>query len=425
MAISAGPKPERRHRIEIPCKTQTPHSEFRWIRQIEDANYSRRPDVRTVVALAPASGVPGGHEAFAIQLGMASFAGLPGVPGQTVAAGSPRQQESLESKRRRVGSKIDRPSLGPSIGPNGNGHPRSARGSGSGSAAGSETKCRSHGRRQPKDRQTPLIALPLVPDSDSAQITASSASTSERSGGCETGSTRPRGVARSGKMAFDRQWEHKVASAEQQARAWAALRPPAWAIALGQGVGSKLHSRRLRVGTDCEGMGAPVEALRILISLGILGAFVHCMSGEIDDVARRWFLSNHRWPELLFGDMLERVWPDGVADDLLSCSSQVLPFGLDLYICGFPCCPFSMRKGSSACFEEDKARPFFAVIDFIMHRRPKAFILENVPGLEGRMVAANTLATFPGEQITCLEFVLRTLRKNCPGYWICVCVQVR
>ena len=222
------------------------------------------------------------------------------------------------------------------------------------------------------------------------------------------------------KTTLSRDWQSCSVQVEQGVRSWVKQQPPGWAQALQTLFGPHLVSRNLEVGTDCEGMGAPLEALRALKALGIIRDYRHRMSGEIDEIARRWFLSNHAWPDLLFSDMLQRTWPQGIAEDLLSNSNQCLPSDLDLYVCGFPCCPWSSRKGYSKCFDEEKARPFFAVVDYIEHKRPKAFLLENVAGLERREVPAGDLALQEDEHIKCLEFVLRTLRRACPGYFICV-----
>ena len=229
-----------------------------------------------------------------------------------------------------------------------------------------------------------------------------------------------RQAARSDSAPVRKDWENLAHVVEQRVRDWVAPGLPAWAVALKNQLGPRLALRRITVATDCEGMGSPIEALRLLSLSGIIGSVAHRMSCEIDPSARQWFLSNHVWPDFVFTDMLQRAWPRGVAYDLVSESDQHLPLNVDLYICGFPCCPFSMRKGSSKCFGEEKAKPFFAVIDYIRYARPKAFILENVQGLEARMVSAGELEVVPQEEITCLEYVLRTLRKHCRGYFLCI-----
>ena len=261
-------------------------------------------------------------------------------------------------------------------------------------------------------------ALPVVMSQLPDEVGRPSGCSAEGSG-CSAEGSGQRAPALATAL-VNRDWQTRASQVEQGVCRWAMQHPPEWAQALQALFGANLASRRLEIGTDCEGMGAPLEALRVLRALGIIGGYCHRMSCEIDDVARQWFLSNHEWPDLVFSDILQRSWPQGVSFDLLSESDQHLPIDLDLYICGFPCCPFSMRKGRSKCFEEEKARPFFAVVDYIHHGRPKAFILENVAGLERRIVPAGDLALHADEQITCLEHVLRTVRRACPDYFICV-----
>ena len=176
----------------------SPNSDFQFRLQILRCELFP-PGVRPFIALAPASG---GYGAFAIQLGMAS-------------SGSSRQQESLESKQPRLGRKW----MGPSIrqsGQNGNGHP------------GSATGCRGRPQgRRPNVGHTvgvgqrigrrPWMHCRWFQTKTRHRSRRPRQAASERSGGCQTGITRPRGrrgLARS-----------------------IALHPPAWAIALGQGVG--------------------------------------------------------------------------------------------------------------------------------------------------------------------------------------------
>ena len=61
-----------------------------------------------------------------------------------------------------------------------------------------------------------------------------------------------------------------------------------------------------------------------------------------------------------------------------------------------------------------KAQPFFAVVRTLRRMRPRCAILENVEGLERRHVEVD------GERMSCLEFVLRFLRQECPGFFFCV-----
>lgn len=145
------------------------------------------------------------------------------------------------------------------------------------------------------------------------------------------------------------------------------LRPhqPAWVRRLWATLGQLglRWPRAIRVMTDCSGMEAP------LLGLQCLGVpFVHVASCDISESVRLWIRKHHR-PQMLFSDMLAR-------------SASELPEKVDLYVCGFPCTPFSTRRtNSSRFFEEPAARVFFKTIETILHLMPKIFVLENVAGI--------------------------------------------
>lgn len=127
----------------------------------------------------------------------------------------------------------------------------------------------------------------------------------------------------------------------------------------------------LRVGTDCSGIEAPIEAL---IQLKI--PFKHVFSSEIDQNCIKTIKANYS-PEILFGDPSGK-FPIG---DITKRNLKDVP-NIDLYICGFPCQPFSIagqRKG----FKDRRSQVFFSCIDLIIEKKPKYFILENVKGILG------------------------------------------
>ncbi len=126
---------------------------------------------------------------------------------------------------------------------------------------------------------------------------------------------------------------------------------------------------KLRIGTDCSGIEAPVQAL---IQLGI--QFRHVFSSEIDKFCIKSIKSNYS-PEIIFGDP-EGPFPDG---DITKRDLKHVP-DIDLYVCGFPCQPFStigQRKG----FDDRRGNVFWSCLKLIEFKRPKYFILENVKGL--------------------------------------------
>lgn len=114
----------------------------------------------------------------------------------------------------------------------------------------------------------------------------------------------------------------------------------------------------LKIGTDCSGIEAPIQALKRLKV-----PFKHLFSSEKDKYAIQSILANYK-PETLYTDMTEK---------------RELP-KLDMYVCGFPCQPFSIggfRKGSKDC----RGNIFLNCIETIQQTNPTLFILENVKGI--------------------------------------------
>ena len=74
--------------------------------------------------------------------------------------------------------------------------------------------------------------------------------------------------------------------------------------------------------------------------------------------------------------------PDGpLFDDMLRRAAQDVP-AHSVYVCGFPCTPFSSLRGhSTRLFGEAAARPFFAAVKFIREHLPALAVAENVPGI--------------------------------------------
>ena len=125
----------------------------------------------------------------------------------------------------------------------------------------------------------------------------------------------------------------------------------------------------LRIGTDCSGIEAPIQALR---QLGIPHICAWC--SDIDKWCIQSIKANYT-PERIYGDE-DGDYKDG---DMRNRNHEELP-DVDLYVCGFPCQPFSqagMRKGLS----DDRGNVFFSCIDTIRVKNPKYFILENVKGI--------------------------------------------
>lgn len=120
------------------------------------------------------------------------------------------------------------------------------------------------------------------------------------------------------------------------------------------------HRRPLRVGTDCSGIEAPIQALKQLRIL-----FSHEFSSEIDKHCIASIRANYH-PKILYGDMMER--------DL-----KTVP-DIDLYVCGFPCQPFSIA-GSRQGVHDPRGTVFWECLRVLQFKEPAMFVLENVKGL--------------------------------------------
>jgi DNA (cytosine-5)-methyltransferase 1 len=125
----------------------------------------------------------------------------------------------------------------------------------------------------------------------------------------------------------------------------------------------------IRVGTDCSGIEAPVQALK---NLGV--PFSHEFSSDIDKYCIQSIKANYK-PKVLFGD-LDGPFPCG---DITKRDIKDVP-DIDLYVCGFPCQPFS-SAGHRTGFEHKSGNVFWSCLDVIKVKKPKYFILENVKGL--------------------------------------------
>jgi DNA (cytosine-5)-methyltransferase 1 len=125
----------------------------------------------------------------------------------------------------------------------------------------------------------------------------------------------------------------------------------------------------LRVGTDCSGIEAPIQALRQLKI-----PFKHIFSSEIDKYCIQSIKANYH-PEIIFGDK-EGQFPEG---DITKRNIEDVP-DIDLYVAGFPCQPFSMI-GKRRGFNDKRGNVFWSCLEVIEKKQPKYFILENVKGL--------------------------------------------
>jgi DNA (cytosine-5)-methyltransferase 1 len=113
----------------------------------------------------------------------------------------------------------------------------------------------------------------------------------------------------------------------------------------------------LRIGTDCSGIEAPIQALQ---QLGI--AFEHSFSCDKDKFVLQSIKANYH-PNKIYTDITKR-------------KHALLP-DIDIYVCGFPCQPFSLM-GNKMGTEDSRSNIMFQCIKVIEKKLPKIFILENV-----------------------------------------------
>lgn len=116
----------------------------------------------------------------------------------------------------------------------------------------------------------------------------------------------------------------------------------------------------LTIGTDCSGIDTPVLALR---NLGI--AFKHMFSCEKDKYCRKTIEKNF-FPKYHYVDITDR-------------NISEIPY-VDLYVCGFPCQPFS-NAGKRKGFSDERGNIFWYCLEYIEFHAPKFFLLENVKGI--------------------------------------------
>jgi DNA (cytosine-5)-methyltransferase 1 len=128
--------------------------------------------------------------------------------------------------------------------------------------------------------------------------------------------------------------------------------------------------RPLRVGTDCSGVDAPIVALNALKI-----PHKHVFSSEINIHCINMIKANHK-PDIIFGDP-DGPYPDG---NIATRKINTVP-DIDLYICGFPCQPFSRVNMSQTKGFGHRSFIFDHVFKVIKTKKPKYFILENVKGL--------------------------------------------
>ena len=113
----------------------------------------------------------------------------------------------------------------------------------------------------------------------------------------------------------------------------------------------------ISIGTDCSGIEAPIEALKQLHI-----NFLHKWCCEIDPYAQKSIIANYN--------------PEHVYNDITIREHKMLP-DIDVYVCGFPCQPFSLLGKKEGVFDK-RSNIMLHCIKVIKLKKPKVFILENV-----------------------------------------------
>ena len=120
----------------------------------------------------------------------------------------------------------------------------------------------------------------------------------------------------------------------------------------------------IKIGTDCSGIEAPIEALQNICKKYKL-SYSHEFSSDISEYVFEYINNNHK-PKILFNDMTKRNVKD-------------IP-NIDIYVSGFPCQPFS-RANKFKTPVDPRLNLFEDCLKVISNKLPKFFILENVKTL--------------------------------------------
>jgi DNA (cytosine-5)-methyltransferase 1 len=136
----------------------------------------------------------------------------------------------------------------------------------------------------------------------------------------------------------------------------------------------------LKVGTDCSGIDAPIQALK---NLEI--PFEHIFSCESDKFCRQTIEANCE---------VKTIY-----ENILTRNIEDVPY-VDLYVCGFPCQPFSSANGRRQGIQDARGTIVHSCIEYIREKRPRYFVLENVRGL---------MTIDKGETFRCILSELRSI----------------
>ncbi len=124
-------------------------------------------------------------------------------------------------------------------------------------------------------------------------------------------------------------------------------------------------AKPIMVASDCSGLDSVMFACQ---ALGLRRRVRLVFCSDVDKNCRRLLRSMHA-PHLMYKDIKDR-------------DVNKVPGGLDVYSAGFPCQPFSSAGlGHGKADKQGRGTVFEHVIAYILAKKPRSFILENVRGL--------------------------------------------
>ena len=133
------------------------------------------------------------------------------------------------------------------------------------------------------------------------------------------------------------------------------------AVQAGDGFSRALSTAEFSVGTDCSGLEAPVLALQ---AMNI--PHKHAFSCDVNPKIRQYIRANMPHAKV-FDDICHRD------------HREVPPH--NIYVCGFPCQPFSVLHKNRRLLRDSRAKAFFAMLNTLRACLPALAILENVLGI--------------------------------------------
>lgn len=152
-------------------------------------------------------------------------------------------------------------------------------------------------------------------------------------------------------------------------------------------VACKSGPLQVDVWSDCSGLCTEMVAARHLAHILSSTYDLRCefrlhTACDSNQASRDLICATHR-PRHCAMDLFDRDWASGSYNCCLTKTAQQMPpQGIDYYVCGFPCTPWS-RRGKRLGFEDANSQHCFACIKTIAYINPIVFVMENVADLKG------------------------------------------